>query len=49
MLLLTVKGKEATFAVILMTSDLRVEKKRYTEGLCDKHYPHHILPPAPPK
>jgi hypothetical protein len=41
MLPLTVKGKEATLAVILMTADMQM-RKRGVEGFCDHPYPHPI-------
>lgn len=39
MLLLTAKGKETTFAVVLVTVDSQL-KERDTEGFCDSSYPH---------
>lgn len=38
MLQLTVKSKEATLAVILMTADSQL-KKRGMQGFCDNLYP----------
>ena len=38
MLLLTVKSKEATFAVTWMTTDAPL-RGRHMEGLCDNLYP----------
>lgn len=38
MLLLTVKGKEATFAIVLMTADSQL-RKRDIEGFCKNPSP----------
>jgi hypothetical protein len=43
MLLLIVKGKDATFAVVPMSTDSQLEK-REVEGFCDNAYPHPTSP-----
>jgi hypothetical protein len=42
------KGKEATFAMVLMTADSEV-RKRHIEGFCDISLHHHAQRPPTPK
>lgn len=44
--LLTVKGREATFAMVLITADLQL-RKRDIEVFCGNPYPYPPTPPTP--